>query len=142
MAVVISAEVIVGAIGFVVGAGAAAAVAFRRTLTLLRPLKPLGFMLEDWNGVPDRRGVPGRPGVMERLAGHDEALASIQRELTANGGSSLRDAIAKIEERTRSQDSSVALLASKLDILLLMQQRSEGGGPNGGVQQGDNGVSR
>lgn len=24
--------------------------------------------LEDWNGEPARRGVPGRPGVMERLA--------------------------------------------------------------------------
>ncbi|WP_371481911.1 hypothetical protein [Kitasatospora sp. NBC_00315] len=46
---------------------------------------------EDWNGSPPRRGVPARPGVMERLD-------RIEHELHPNSGSSLRDAVNRIED--------------------------------------------
>ncbi len=46
---------------------------------------------EDWNGTPERRGVPARPGVMERLG-------RIEHELHPNSGLSLRDAVNRIED--------------------------------------------
>lgn len=49
-------------------------------------------MHDDWKGEPDRPGVRGRPGVMERLD-------RIERELHPNGGSSLRDAVNRVEAK-------------------------------------------
>jgi hypothetical protein len=65
----------------------------------------------DWLGVPDRPGFPGHPGMAERMLRNEEAqsvfaqrqaalmeaITEIQRELVTNGGSSLRDAIVRIE---------------------------------------------
>lgn len=52
---------------------------------------------EDWNGTPPRRGVPARPGVMERLD-------RIEHELHPNSGSSLRDAVDRVEQSVRGSD--------------------------------------
>lgn len=49
----------------------------------------LATFLEDWNGEPARKGVPARPGVMERLA-------AIEKELTLNGGKSLKDTVVRM----------------------------------------------
>lgn len=54
--------------------------------------KSVGDLHDDWRGEPDRPGVKGRPGVMQRLA-------AIEGELTVNGGRSLRDAIGRIEQQ-------------------------------------------
>lgn len=35
--------------------------------------KRIGDFLDDWNGEPERPGVPARPGVMQRLADNEEA---------------------------------------------------------------------
>ena len=70
-------------IAVVVGGLAAAAKA-------TRVLKQFGDTLDDWRGEPERPGVPGRPGVMTRLA-------KIEAELRPNHGSSLRDAVNRIE---------------------------------------------
>lgn len=113
MAIVISGDVIIAAVSAAGGAGAAFAVGFRRTYNVIKPMiEPLRFIVEDWNGVPGRPGVEGRKGLMVRLADHDDVLAAIQHELTTNGGSSLRDAIRTIEERTRGFEA-------KLDLALI-----------------------
>lgn len=74
-------------IAVVVGGLAAAAKASR-------VLEQFGDTLDDLRGdlrgEPDRPGVPGRPGVMTRLA-------KIEAELQPNHGSSLRDAVNRIE---------------------------------------------
>lgn len=49
----------------------------------------LANFLEDWNGEPARKGVPARPGVMERLA-------NVEKELTLNGGRSLKDTVMRM----------------------------------------------
>ncbi len=59
--------------------------------------------LEDWNGEPDRPGVPGRQGVLARL--HTlEAVAAENgyalRELAPNGGRSIKDMVQRIDRRT------------------------------------------
>lgn len=50
----------------------------------------LDNFIEDWRGVPARDGRDAIPGVMQRLN-------KIDGELTHNGGSSVKDAVARIE---------------------------------------------
>ncbi|GAA3718370.1 hypothetical protein [Streptomyces tremellae] len=49
--------------------------------------------IDDWQGTPPRPGVPARPGVMARLD-------AIEHELRPNSGSSLRDAVNRVDRRT------------------------------------------
>ncbi|MEU8055722.1 hypothetical protein [Microbispora bryophytorum] len=56
-------------------------------------LKKLSNVMDDWNGEPEREGVPGRPGVMKRLASIEDRQTTIEAELHPNHGSSLRDAV-------------------------------------------------
>lgn len=55
-------------------------------------LKKVSNFIDDWQGEPERPGVPGRDGVMTRLE-------KIEAELKTNHGSSLRDAVNRIESR-------------------------------------------
>lgn len=57
---------------------------------LFRFLKRMSNVVDDWAGEPERPGVPGRPGVMTRLA-------AIEAELHPNHGTSLRDALTRCE---------------------------------------------
>lgn len=65
-------------------------------VTIGRPLRKLARQndefREDWYGVPARPGRVAIPGVPERLA-------RIERELQPNSGSSLRDAVGRVEAR-------------------------------------------
>ncbi|MFF9403830.1 hypothetical protein [Streptomyces sp. NPDC014744] len=63
---------------------------------------------DDWNGVEARPGVPERPGVMARLDRIEQKgtersarLARIDHELHPNSGQSLRDAVDRVDARTR-----------------------------------------
>jgi hypothetical protein len=71
------------------GVGAAARYVGRPMRRLLRQNDEFR---EDWYGEPARAGVDPRPGVMERLKG-------IESELRPNSGSSLRDAVNRLESR-------------------------------------------
>ena len=51
--------------------------------------------LDDWSGTPARPGVKARPGVMERLE-------SIEGQLRPNGGTSMHDAVNRIEQAVLS----------------------------------------
>lgn len=46
--------------------------------------------LSDWFGEQARPGIPARPGVMERLQ-------TVEKEVTYNDGTSLKDAVRRIE---------------------------------------------
>jgi hypothetical protein len=59
---------------------------------------------DDWQGTEERPGVPSRPGVMERLAcfdtrlhSLDSRLAGVEHQMRPNSGSSMRDAIDRVE---------------------------------------------
>ena len=53
--------------------------------------KQLTNFLEDWFGEPERPGVAAKPGVLLRLV-------KIERELKPNGGTSMRDAVNRMEK--------------------------------------------
>jgi hypothetical protein len=64
----------------------------------------LDHLLDDWAGEPARPGVPARPGLVERIARIEDRqlqqgarLAAIEHELHPNSGSSLRDAVDRVE---------------------------------------------
>lgn len=82
---------------------AAAAVAaalgllWRMTRGVRRIVLRVDEFVDDWHGVPGRPGVPERPGVMARLDGIEERLGRVEHELHPNSGSSLRDAVDRVE---------------------------------------------
>lgn len=93
---------------------AAAAVAaalgllWRMTRGVRRIVIRVDEFVDDWNGTAGRPGVPGRPGVMTRLDGIEgelgsvtARLASVEHELHPNSGTSLRDAVDRVDVRTQ-----------------------------------------
>jgi hypothetical protein len=54
-------------------------------------------MVEDFNGTEERPGVPSRPGVMARLQTLDEQVAAVHTEVNYNHGTTIKDAITRIE---------------------------------------------
>lgn len=54
-------------------------------------------MVEDFNGTKVRPGVPERPGVMARLQTLDEQVAAVHTEVNYNHGTTIKDAVARIE---------------------------------------------
>ena len=68
---------------------------------IVRTIKALiertNAFLEDWGGTEAEPGRDRVPGVMERLN-------KIDGELSHNGGSSIKDAVARIEKRLETGD--------------------------------------
>ncbi len=52
------------------------------------------FLIE-WGGTPAHSGLDATPGVMARLAEHEKILGKLLAETQPNGGSSLRDVVAR-----------------------------------------------
>ncbi|MFF6836037.1 hypothetical protein ACFY84_30035 [Streptomyces sp. NPDC012438] len=88
----------------VVALGGAATLLYRWVRTMRRVVRGLGDFLEDWAGVEGRPGVPERPGVMQRLSSLEEKAAVIKHEVRPNSGSSLRDAVDRVDARTAHLD--------------------------------------
>lgn len=72
-----------------------------------RKVRPLLQMGDDWRGEPARRGptgievAPARRSVMERLTALEREVASIQKEMHPNGGTSFRDRVELAIEQPR-----------------------------------------
>lgn len=67
-----------------------------------RTLRRIDVFLDDWYGEPARPGQPARPGVPERLEAIENRVGRVETQLRPNGGSTLRDAVARIEETVRA----------------------------------------
>lgn len=72
-----------------------------------RVLDGLDDLRDDWRGRPARPGVPAQPGVLERLARQEDALARIDAELHPNGGSSVRDVLNRSEAHLITLESQL-----------------------------------
>lgn len=57
------------------------------------------LFVSDWFGEPERPGSPARPALTERVATLETQVKEIREEFKNNGGSSLRDAIDRIERK-------------------------------------------
>ncbi|MET8864683.1 hypothetical protein ABZW11_17235 [Nonomuraea sp. NPDC004580] len=66
---------------------------------LWRLFQRIDDFVDDLRGTPARPGVAERPGVMERLARLEQELATVRHEVTANDGSSLKDAVRRVESK-------------------------------------------
>ena len=62
----------------------------------------------DWAGEPARPGRDATPGVMERLNNIDGALKN-------NGGTSVKDAVDRIEKRLEEGDAKFDHISLRLD---------------------------
>lgn len=69
-------------------------------------LQKISHFVDDVAGEPDRPGVPGRPGLMERVA-------HIEHEVKTNHGSSLKDAVKRIEGTQVEQSEKIKDLHEK-----------------------------
>lgn len=76
---------------------------FTRGLRLL--VRRLDEFADDWSGSSERPGVPAHPGVMVRLSAIEERLTAVEHELRPNSGSSMRDAINRVEARIGTRPS-------------------------------------
>lgn len=74
---------------------------WRLARVILRIVGRLDEVADDWQGVPARPGVPERPGVMARLDAIEDRLGNVEHELHPNSGASLRDAVDRVDRRTR-----------------------------------------
>ena len=55
--------------------------------------------LDDYFGEESRPGFEGRPGLQERLRFMEEEIACISFEMRPNHGTSIKDAVKRIEDR-------------------------------------------
>ncbi|MFD4659351.1 hypothetical protein ACFWP2_27400 [Kitasatospora sp. NPDC058444] len=90
--------------GAVITLSAALGLLWRATRGARRLAQRVEDVVDDWTGVPDRPGVPGRPGVMTRLDKIEHRIAAVEHELHPNSGSSLRDAVDRVDQRTAHLD--------------------------------------
>ncbi|WP_051710125.1 hypothetical protein [Streptomyces sp. NRRL S-350] len=81
-------------------AAAVGALAWKAVRGALRLGGKIEQFIDDWNGEPERPGVPARLGVMERVGGIEDRMAGIENrvarveeQMNPNHGSSLRDAV-------------------------------------------------
>jgi len=102
------------------------------TATILAGVKVWRFFqtfvdfFKDWNGDPERPGVPGHLGVMPRLLSMEERqIASEEQQnhilgiLTPNGGSSLRDTVDRIDTRSELSARQTLLIKRLLKAHLI-----------------------
>ena len=62
-------------------------------------IKRFIHFLDDYFGEEERPGFEGRPGMQERLRFMEEEIACISFEMRPNHGTSIKDAIGRIEDR-------------------------------------------
>jgi hypothetical protein len=70
--------------------------------------REMGQWREDWYGEAARPGYDARPGIPERLQ-------RIEAQVTSNGGSSMRDAITRVELAQSRQAIDMGIVARRLD---------------------------
>jgi hypothetical protein len=62
-------------------------------------VKKFIHFLDDYFGEEARPGFDGRPGMQERMRNIEEELKCVAYEMKPNSGSSIKDAIGRIEKR-------------------------------------------
>lgn len=74
-------------------------------------LRQTGRFLDDWQGEPDRPGVPGRPGVMEQLSALRDEQARTRDALTYDG-KPITEVIGAIAKKQESDSARLDTLTT------------------------------
>ncbi|MGW7416145.1 hypothetical protein [Streptomyces sp. NPDC054863] len=93
-------DVVVLWCGAIVATAGALAVVWRAVRPLRQLARRVEDFVDDWQGTEARPGVPARLGVMSRLGAIEQQLDAVEHELHPNSGSSLRDAVDRVDHRT------------------------------------------
>jgi len=109
------AEVAVTA-GYVVAIGGAIAAIFGGGKWMIGTLKKVNEFLEDWRGEDARPGYPGRPGVLQRLVDLEDKVRTIEHESVPNSGSSMKDAVNRIDKSLPEFLARMAALESRIPV--------------------------
>lgn len=80
---------------------AAVGAAWKVISKIAKAVKSITHFADDWFGEDARPGVPARLGVMSRLEGIQTDVGKIKHELWPNSGSSLRDAVDRLEKTSK-----------------------------------------
>ena len=72
--------------------------------------------LADWGGRLEHNGLPATPGVMARLAEHEKLLGKLVAETQPNGGSSLRDVVARTAADVADVKEEQARLRTQIEL--------------------------
>ena len=83
-------------------------------LPLWRLTRMAFHFFDAWNGEPARDGLPARPGVVHRVI-------SIEAELRPNGGGSMKDSLARIEENQAEVKATLEARQDKVEAALVEQ---------------------
>ena len=102
-----------------IGAAAAAigvALAAKPLRFAWRLLSETRDFLVEWRGRPEHNGLPATPGVMARLAEHEKLLGKLVAETQPNGGSSLRDVVARTATDVAGIKDEQARLREQIEL--------------------------
>ena len=64
--------------------------------------------LDTWNGEPERDGLPARPGLVDRVI-------AIEHQVHNNGGASMKDAVDRIEDASKTAADMATATKVSLD---------------------------
>lgn len=67
-------------------------------------VRRIGHFVDDWFGEDSRGGAARTPGVLDRLTAIEAKVARIEGQFTTNGGSTLRDAVNRVEAAVTDQE--------------------------------------
>jgi len=71
--------------------------------------------IREWKGVPESHGRVAQPGVLDRLAFLEKSLLDVSKQVHLNNGSSLRDAVVRIESVQQQLKSTVDGVSKRID---------------------------
>ena len=105
------------------GAVAILAAGFVPVRNLFRWLRKASRFIDEVVGEPEQFGRPARPGAIERMDRHEVAVAAVAvqlegiiHELHPNSGSSLRDAVDRLEGKATEAANTAAEVKKDLAI--------------------------
>lgn len=75
-------------------------------------IRKIGYFLDDWNGEPARPGFDGRPSVPVRLEAIEREQRRVSHEVQTNSGSSLKDAVKRLESARAADREALDTLAA------------------------------
>lgn len=70
-------------------------------------------------------GRPDHPGLIDRMSGLEEKLATVHHEVSTNSGGSIKDAVARIEAYQRDQGGQIVTLTGRFDEHLDQAERRD-----------------